>query len=445
MKRPDRRAALAPFRPRRGTPGGPAGAVCFGLLVVGLLAITVYATYRLYTSQQPGGNDFYSRWMGGRAFLREGLNPYSEEVTLRIQQGMYGRPARPDEDQVAFAYPLYSLLYFWPLCFVDDYALVQAIWIWLLLTALVAAIILWLPATGTTGWPGVQSGGLGRRLPLWLQVVILAWAVVMYHTVRAVILGQLAIFVLLALVAAVWAMSRGRDGLAAACLALATIKPQMVYLAIPWLLLWAAGQRRWRLWWGFGLAMAVLILASAIALPSWLADFFQQALTYPSYTVYGSLTWMIVDYELGLGPYAVTAVQIVLALGGLMLIWQLRRGTWQQMLWLLGVLLLLTNFLTTRIATTNYLLLLPWAVWGFAEMYRAWGRRGAWLIAGLTIVSVAGLWALFLATIQGDFETAPVYYPFPLAMTLLLAWLWTRLRPAHPLPASSEARPTAAA
>ncbi|MEJ2211761.1 MAG: hypothetical protein P8129_22375, partial [Anaerolineae bacterium] len=87
------------------------------LLALGIIivcALGVYATKVTYTSRYPGANDFYSRWVGGCTLLREGLNPYSDEVTLRIQQGMYGRPALPDEDQVAFAYPLYSLLFFFP-------------------------------------------------------------------------------------------------------------------------------------------------------------------------------------------------------------------------------------------------------------------------------------------------------------------------------------------
>ena len=80
-------------------------AIVAALIVWG---VGIWSTYTLFTMLHTGGNDFYPRWVGGCALLREGLNPYSEAVTLRIQEGMYGRPAWPDEDQVAFAYPLYS-------------------------------------------------------------------------------------------------------------------------------------------------------------------------------------------------------------------------------------------------------------------------------------------------------------------------------------------------
>jgi hypothetical protein len=388
------------------------------LLLIGLLSILgIAALYTFYTPRFPGANDFYSRWVGGCALLREGLNPYSETVTRRIQEGMYGRLALPGEDQVAFAYPLYSLLFFWPLCFTNNYALVQAIWLWVLLMGLIGAVALWMRV-------------IKWQPNIWLLTSTVLWSVLLYHNFRALILGQFAVIVLLALVAALWAMQHSRDGLAGLLLALSTVKPQMVYLAIPWLLLWAAGQRRWRLWWSFGLSMASLILGSMILLPSWIPDFVRQALTYPSYTVYGSLTQMMVECSLGSFFSARTLssitliLQIGLALGWLALGRRLWRGTWEQMLWMLGLLLLLTNFLTPRIATTNYLMLTPWALWAFFSIPASREGRGVLAVILLEIISIIGLWAMFLTTVEGDFERAPMYFPFPIAMALLLAWLF---------------------
>lgn len=387
--------------------------VGLAILLAVLFSLGVYATYTVFTSENPGANDFYSRWVGGCALLREGLNPYSEAVTARIQEGMYGRPALPDEDQVAFAYPLYSLLFFFPLCFVTNYALVQAIWFWLLLVALVLATLLWMQVIRWRPQPW-----------LWAQTIL--WVVLMYHSFRSLILGQFAVFMLLALVATLWAMQRRHDGWAGAALAMATVKPQMIYLAIPWILLWTAGQRRWRVWAGFGAALASLTIGSMFLLPSWIPDFVRQVLAYPSYTVFGSLTWIIVQYWLGLGKGVEIGVLAVLILFLLVLVWRLWRGTWDQMLWMLGVLLLLTNFFTPRIATTNYILWIPWALWGFREMHSAWKHWGTWAVVASEAGSLVGLWVLFLATVQGDFEQIPVYFPFPAAMILLLIWLWYR-------------------
>jgi hypothetical protein len=383
-----------------------------GWLLLGMLfALVSVAVYALFTTRFPSGNDFYSRWVGGCVLLREGMNPYSDAVTLRIQEGMYGRPAYPDEDQVAFAYPLYSLLFFWPLCFTDNYPLVQAIWFCSLLAGLVGAMVLWMQV-------------ICWRPRMWLWALTLSWSVLMYHDLRALLLGQFAVLVLLMLVMALWSMQRGRDGWAGLFLALSTVKPQMVYLALGWILLWSAGQRRWRLWRSLGVSLALLTLGSMLLLPSWVADFVRQAVAYPSYTAYGSLTWMIVQHWLGLGRDVEIAVMVVLALGVLVVGRQLWRGTWEQMVWMLGLLLLLTNFFTPRIATTNYLLLVPWMLWGFRQIQLVWGRHGTWAVVVAEILSLVGLWMLFLTTVEGDFERAPVYFPFPAAIVLLLVWLW---------------------
>lgn len=296
------------------------------LLIVAVVVMWVagvWLTYTLLTSRHVGGNDFYSRWVGGCALLCEGLNPYSEVVTLRIQKGMYGRLAHPDEDQVAFAYPLHSLLFFWPLCFTDNYPLVQAIWFWVLLAALVAAMVLWMQV-------------IRWRPRLWLWVLTMFWSVALYHSLQALLLGQFAMFVLLALVATLWAMQRGHDGWAGLFLALSTVKPQMVYLALPWILLWAAGQRRWRLWWSFGAFLALLTLASIVLLPSWIPDFVRQAIAYPSYTVHGSLTWMVVQYLLGLGRAVEVGTMVLLAVAALLLGWLWWGGAGTFVMLLLG-------------------------------------------------------------------------------------------------------------
>jgi len=375
----------------------------------------VWVTYTSFTSRYPGGNDFYPRWVGGCAFLREGLDPYSEAATLRIQEGIYGRPARADEDQMAFAYPLYGLVFFWPLCFTENYPLVQAIWLWLLLASLLIALMLW---KQVIHWNPPSA--------VWVLTVL--WSVFLYQDFRALMLGQLVVLVFLAIMAALWAMQRHHDGWAGLFLALTTVKPQVVCLAIPWIMLWAAGQRRWRLWWSFGLSLISLLAGATILLPTWIFGFVRQILAYPSYTKYGSLTWMVVHYWLGLGQPVEMAVLIVLAVVALVLARRLWRGTWDQMLWMLGLLLLLTDFFLPRVGTPYYLFLVPWAIWSFSWMQRVWKRFGTWVMMAWMGISLVGLWVLFVTTVKGNSEQVPVHFPFPAMVALLLAWLWKRIK-----------------
>jgi hypothetical protein len=131
---------------------------------------------------------------------------------------------------------------------------------------------------------------------------------------------------------------------------------------------------------------------------------------------------------LGLSQTAEIFFMVVLGLAIVVLGWRLWRGTWEQMLWMLGLLFLLTNFFTPRIATTNYILFIPWILWAYRRMQLHWRRWGWWFVMATQAILLVGPWALFLATIQGDFEQAPMYFPFPAAMLVMLLWLWTQIK-----------------
>jgi len=373
------------------------------LLFLALVAGQSWATYRLFTSRFPGGNDFYARWANGCALLWTGENPYSDAVTRRAQIGMYGRPARPGEDLAAYSYPLYALFFFWPLCFIRTYPLAQAVWMTLMLHALLAGVVL---MARVARW----------RPPAWLWGVTLVWAVLNYPHARALILGQMATLVFLALAAALWALGQERDGLAGALLAVTTIKPQMSFLLLPWLLWWAAWQRRWRIWKGFGLAMGLLVTLSFLLVPTWLMDFVEGVRNYDvvaGVLNYHSLAWIVVRHLLRLGPVVEVAGVAAFALYALLEAWRGRRAGWGGFLWTTGLLLILTHFVAPRTATTHYtMFLLPL----FACFELLQQRRGALLVAGVELALLVGQWAIFLATVQGNRETTPVYLPFPVLM-----------------------------
>lgn len=376
------------------------------LLFLALVTGQSWATYRLFTSHFPGGNDFYSRWANGCALIWTGENPYSDEVTLRTQIGMYGRPAQPGEDLAAYSYPLYALFFFWPLCFIRTYALVQAVWTTLMLYTLLAGVVL---TVRVARW----------RPPAWLWGFTLVWAVFNYPHARAIILGQMATLVFLALAATLWALERERDDVAGALLAVATVKPQMSFLLVPWVLWWAAWRRRWGVWKGFALTVAVLVGVSCLLVPTWVADFVQDLRNYEvvaGAANYRSLTWIVTHYFLGLGPVAETAGVAAFALYALLEAWRGRRAEWGGFFWTTGLLLVLSHFIAPRTATTHYtLLLLPLCVW-FERLQRCLRRGGAVLVAGVEVALLVGQWVIFLATIQGSYETASVYLPFPLLM-----------------------------
>jgi hypothetical protein len=376
------------------------------LLFLALVTGQSWATYRLFTSHSLGGNDFYARWANGCALIWTGENPYSDEVTLRTQISMHGRPASPGEDLAAYSYPLYALFFFWPLCFIRTYPLVQATWMTLMLYALLAGV-------------GLTARVARWRPPAWLWGTTMIWAVLNYPHARALILGQMATLVFLALAAALWALEAKQDGLAGALLAITTIKPQMSFLLVPWVLWWAAWRRRWRVWRGLGLAMALLMGISFLLVPTWMMDFLKAVRNYDVVAGdadYRSLTWIVTRHFLGLGPVVEAVGVAAFAFYALLEAWRGRRTGWDGFIWTTALLLILTHFVAPRTATTHYtMLLLPLFVWFEGLRRRAW-RGGTLLVIGIEAALLVGQWAIFLTTIHGDYETALVYLPFPLLM-----------------------------
>jgi Glycosyltransferase family 87 len=228
---------------------------------------------------QPRGNlsDLYPRWLGARELLLRGRNPYGLEITREIQQGYYGRPldhSRPDDpkDQQGFAYPVYVVFLLAPTIGLR-FALVQAGFRWLLIATAVATIILWFRALA---WRA------SLKTHLICIVLVLGW----WPMVQGIKLQQLSLLVAGLLAAAGACLAGGWLFCAGGLLALATIKPQLVWPLIVWLLLWAGSnwQSRRRFIFGFALVMMLLLGGAEVVLPGWLRMFVQAMAQYHEYT-----------------------------------------------------------------------------------------------------------------------------------------------------------------
>jgi hypothetical protein len=389
-------------------------------LLLALLAGQSWVTYRVFTSQFPGGNDFAARWFNGCALIWTGANPYSDDVTIQTQIQMYGRPALPGEDLVAFSYPIYALGFFWPLCYVQPYALVQAIWMTLLLYSLIAGTLLMMRANNL-------------RLTGGLLTITLIWAVINYPGARAVLLGQMVILVFVAVALALLALQRQADFWAGVALAAATIKPQVVFFLLLWLLWWSAWQKRWRLWWGFGATMALMGGVGLLLVPSWPMDFVHHLSNYADVTIspYYSLTWMIVQHFLDLGPVVEGVITALLTLYLFSEWWRFRHATGQAMLWVTGLTINLTYFIAIQIATTAYILLLLPIFQLFRLVLHRAPRNGSGIILAAEGILLMSQWVVFLATVQDRFETAPAYLLLPISLLLFQAATRSQLVEEH--------------
>lgn len=394
---------------------GVSGVIAFGLVVALAFALDAWIMYTLLTSREAVTYDFAARWAGAQAYFLGGLDPYSDEATRWIQQIYYGRPAQPGEDQALFAYPFYAIFVIAPLTLLP-YSWATAIWLAALKFGLVAALIMLLDIYG---WRPSSA----------LLVFMGVWTIAFYPEWRGLLLGQFVLLVFFFLTLGLWALVHGRDGLAGAALALTTIKPQVVFLVIPFLLLWAISQRRWRFIWAFTLMLGGLFAASFLMLPGWLSGFVYQITLYPSYVTEDAVLLIIAKYIFSLPGTAGQIVLTLVTLAGLSWAWwrEVRSG-WATFHWTLGLTLVISQISALRTATPNYVVFLIPLVPLFHDLYR---RAGALALVGAQMALFLGLWALFLVTRHGIAQDLVMYLPLPLFM--LLALFWGRRASARPL------------
>jgi len=186
--------------------GGKRLILASALLVIWAVGYT-WGTWRYFTSIAPGGNDFLARYTAFGAYLRQGIDPYSDQATDITNQVVYGRPAQPGEDENRLTYPFYSILLYGPFVAIQDYSVSRAIHMTLLQVALFLGV-----------WMTLEV--LRWRPRPWLLVALMAWSLLNYSAARDVILGQFALFGFLSLAGTLYFLARGHDATAGALLVL---------------------------------------------------------------------------------------------------------------------------------------------------------------------------------------------------------------------------------
>jgi hypothetical protein len=313
---------------------------------------------------------------------------------------IYGRASLPNEDPGYFAYPFYTAFIVLPLVF-TDYAWASAIWMVLLEVSLIGSLFINL---SLLRW---------RPAPL-LLVILLLWSLTDYYAMRGLLLGQPGVLIAGLQLIALWGYIKKRDTLGGVALALSTIKPQMGFLIVPFLLLVALSERRWR-YIILSLAMlAVLIGVSFVLQPSWLGDWLAQVSIYSSYTALGSPVWIVTQYYLNLGNTGEILAIIPLVI---LLLWAwyqvIVKHKTERLLWTAVLTLTITHLIAPRTATPHYVIFALPILFYLRELAK---RRQTLIAALIPTVLIILTWTHFLTTVQGEFEHPTLYLPLPFAI-----------------------------
>src|SRR5580700_6753719 len=298
--------------------------------------------------ERPRGNlsDLYPRWLGARELLLRNRNPYGDDITIEIQKGYYGRaldPARPNDpkDQQGFAYPVYVVFLLAPFVRFSFHA-VQFVFYWALIALTAISVCLWLRA-------------LRWRLPVLATASCIALTLGSFAAVQGIKLQQLSLLVAALLGGAVACVAGGFLFCGGVLLAAATVKPQLAWPLVAWLIIWTLSdwRNRRRFLFGFGLTMALLLGGAEIILPGWWRLFANALGQYHRYTQNQSV--LLVPWEYS-GIFIAAAVVVC----GFLL-WKLRvePADKQNFGLAISLVLALTVLVVPMYAPYNQVLLLP--------------------------------------------------------------------------------------
>lgn len=216
----------------------------FGCLAVLFLA---YATTRPL-------QDFIEYWTSAHELIA-GRNPYSLNQIMQLEKAAgWDRPV-----------PLMNLNPPWSLPFIAPLGLAHSYTV---------AFLVWTAVLAFTAWWATRMlfdiYSPGRRVFRSDQGIL---AFTFFPAVMCLKFSQTAVFVLLGLTGFLWFERRNRDMLAGLCLAMAAIKPQLLYLFWAALLLECWRGRKWKMI--ASLAATLLLLAAIVTLvrPQILSDY----------------------------------------------------------------------------------------------------------------------------------------------------------------------------
>ncbi len=389
------------------------------LLIAGVLALLTWGNYR-FSVQNPGGNDFLVHWMGTRSFVVDGLSPYSDETAIRIQTAAYGRPAQAGEHELRVAYPLYSMIIFLPYALVEDFNLARALW---MTTLEVALLLLSYLCMRLTRWkPGLPTLG-----------AFFLFSVLWYHAVRPLVNGNAVILIALGFVAGFLALRNHMDELAAVLFALTTIKPHLVLILLVFLIFWAWWHERRKFSYWFIASLFVLSAVSALFIPDWIIQNLREVIRYPAYNPPGTLREALQVLLPSAGERIGWAITVILGVVLLLEWWLFRDCNFREFNWVASLTLVIGQWVGIQTDPGNFIILLPALVLAMKIWEERWRRMGVMLSFGSMLTLLVGIWALFLATVEGGEQPqqSPVMFlPLPAFLLLMLYWVrWWVVKP----------------
>lgn len=395
----------------------------------------------------PGGEWFFQRWSGARAFLAmqadasmEGLKggrrmpdgaatilveqraPYGTEIAQQTQEIAYGRRAFSSEYGYVLNDPFFIVLLYTPLALLRDFTLARGIWMLLSEAALVGTILF---AFRLSEW----------QPPRWLYIFVIVFGLFSYFSLNALLTGTPAVMLLILYVWILIALRSHSDELAGILLPLVAYQWEVGGLFFLFILAFVFTHRRWRVLAGLAMSLFVLLVVSFLVYPEWGLPFIRATISDwnrgMNLTFSHILSTWFPNARFPIGRAVSIVLGIVLLiewLGSL-------NASFRRVLWAASLSLAVTPLVGFAVFPSNHVILLLPLVLILALAWERWQRRRVLVTILILIMALLIPFGLYLRAVY-------VYDPLvtdlisifpPVAAIIGLYWMrWWVIRSPRP-------------
>jgi hypothetical protein len=365
----------------------------------------------------PAGGEFSLLREAGRAFLFERVEPYGPEIPARVQEEVYGRPARSGEQPYILDVPFHLLIPYFPFALSNE-IVARGIFLFLLEAALVSMVY------------------FGFKLSLWepprlFLLLFFAVSLLNYYSVNAFLNGSPVIFLGLAYAGTLMALRHRQDELAGALLSLACFQWE---IGAPFLLLiifYAFRTRRWQVLAGFGMLTVVLLAISYLWYPGWTIPFLRAAFNNMraafGFSTHDFIHQLIPAYANRISWAAAGLFAVILGYE-----WsKINERDFRRFFWTSCLTLSITPLLGFRLQPEQLVVLVLPLGLILEVMSDRWSRFGESLMFIFMLVFFAVPWILFIAgSHRLDVIGNILFISLPALMVVCLYWIrWWAIRP----------------
>ena len=212
----------------------------------------------------PEGGEFSLLRIGGRSFLYDRIEPYTNNIPVSVQLQVYGRTVLPGEDHYIFDIPFHLALVFFPLALIPDALTAWAFFMTLIEIGLVGLLI-------------ISFRLIGRKISRLLMISIFVACSSSLYAYLSFLEGSPVILLGLAYVGILLALRSGIDELAGALILLSGFQWEVGGLFLFFIILWVYREKRWRVLSGAAMLGFLLFTISFFLYPGWVLPFLSAA------------------------------------------------------------------------------------------------------------------------------------------------------------------------